>query len=304
MAFLMVALVGFAAIAIDVAGMWSERQRLQTGADASALAVAQDCAHSNCGVPSQTATHLAEQNFGGGKDSDTVAATVLTPSLTPQTGTVTVSTTSTSQHLFAPVLGFDSEQISAQATARWGAPSRGTAALPLTFSWCEWLAQTGGGQPSTTVERTIKFTKSSQTSCTGPSNLVVPGGFGWVTPDSGQCSTTSAISSILNSDTGASVPSSCTTADFLAVQNKTVLLPIFDQSGGTGRNSWYKIYAYAAFTITGYSSPGITSWNGCGGGSQGACLKGYFVKFVNLTDAFDYSTSAPQLGADVVALVA
>ena len=37
-ALLMVPLIGFAAIAIDVAAMWSERQQLQNGADAGALA--------------------------------------------------------------------------------------------------------------------------------------------------------------------------------------------------------------------------------------------------------------------------
>lgn len=304
MAFLMVALIGFAAISIDVAGMWSERQRLQTGADAAALAIAQDCARGNCGTPSQTATDLAVANYGGGKDSDTVAAAVLTPSVTPQTGTVTVQATSTSHHLFAPVLGHQSAQITAQATARWGAPSSGIAVLPLTFSYCEWLAQTGGGQPSTAVERTIRFTKSSGTTCTNPSNLVVPGGFGWVTPNGGPCATSSAIGDTLTSDTGASVPGTCTDSYFIGLQNQVVLLPIFDQAGGTGTGAWYHIYAYAAFKITGYSAPGVTSWNGCGGGSQGACLKGYFVSFADSASDFQYSTGVPQLGADVVKLTA
>ena len=58
-ALLMVPLIAFAAIAIDVAAMWSERQQLQTAADAGALAIAQDCARGTCGNPAQTAQSLA-----------------------------------------------------------------------------------------------------------------------------------------------------------------------------------------------------------------------------------------------------
>ena len=54
------------------------------------------------------------------------------------------------------------------------------------------------------------------------------------------------------SDTGNSVPSACTTADFSAWVGQTVLLPIFDESGDTGSNAWYRVYGYAAFKLTGY----------------------------------------------------
>ena len=95
------------------------------------------------------------------------------------------------------------------------------------------------------------FSKTSGTTCTGPSNNVVPGGFGWVA-DPGTCTKASVIDSILASDTGNSVPSGCSVADFQAVQNQVVLIPIFDQAGSTGSNAWYHVYKYAAFKITGY----------------------------------------------------
>ncbi|MFC8799369.1 pilus assembly protein TadG-related protein [Promicromonospora sp. NPDC057138] len=298
-ALLIIPLIGFAAIAVDVAAVWADRQQLQTGADAAALGIAQDCAKNDCGVPATTAQTLATPN----KNDAEVTATVVTSPLTPATGSVTVETASVREHWFAPVLGFDQSDVGASATASWGAPSGGTAVLPLAFSWCEFALQTGGGLPSSTVEYTVFFTKAAKTSCTGPSNNAVPGGFGWLDDNVAGCTTSTSIDDVIWSSTGASVPSACSPADFAALQGKTVLLPIFDDAGGTGSNAWYHLYGYAAFKITGYHFVGQFSWSNagsCKGGTQ--CVQGYFVEFVDLDDAFDYSTTAPSLGGSVVSL--
>jgi hypothetical protein len=237
-------------------------------------------------------------------NSDPATATVTNGPLTPATGKATVKNSGIRQHWFAPVLGFNQSTINTQATATWGYPSGGTAVLPLAYSYCEFRAQTGGGLPSGTEERTIFFTKSSGVAgCTGPSNNLVPGGFGWLSVDSGTCNTTSVISAILYSSAGASVPSGCTVADFEAVQNKTVLLPIFDESGDSGSNAFYRIYGYAAFKITGYHFVGQYSWNGnptCKGNDR--CIKGYFTQFVGVSEAFNFSATAPKFGTAIVSL--
>jgi len=292
-ALLMVPLLGFAAISIDVAAIYSDRQQLKTGADAAAFAIAQDCGRGACGTPAQTAQSLATSNFKGGPPTATV--TELTAAK------VSVRTNAVRQHWFAPILDVPSTSITARSTVAWGLPTGGTAMLPLAFSWCEWKAQTGGGQPSGTTTRTIYFPKSSDTGCFGPSNLAVPGGFGWLTADSGGCRVTSAIASMLQSDPGNSVPSSCSTNDLVVLQGRTVLLPIFDQQTGTGSGAIYHVYGYAAFTITGYSFGGQNYWNKpCNGDDR--CIAGYFTKFVDSSDAFDYGTGAPELGAAVVSL--
>lgn len=296
-ALLMVALLGFAAIAVDVGAMWAKRQQLQNGADAGALAIAQGCARNACGTPTQTAQNLANGNVTDGD----VTASVL--SLT--SGSVTVQDSGIRQHFFAPILGINQSTITTRASASWGSPSGGTAVLPLAFSYCEFLGQTSGGQPTGSNADTIYFPKSSTDPdtlpCTGPSNNIVPGGFGWLPADSGTCQATSAIAGILYSDPGNSVPSSCNPADFQAFQNKTVLLPIFDQSGASGSNAYYRVYGYAAFTVTGYHFAGQYSWNSpCNGNDR--CIRGYFTKFVDFSDAFTYTSSAPQLGAAVVSL--
>ncbi|MFL6064275.1 MAG: pilus assembly protein TadG-related protein [Friedmanniella sp.] len=302
-ALVMVPLIAFAAISLDVAGMWWERQQLQTAADAGALAIAQDCGRGpTCGTPSQTAQSMVTENSRSVGDT----ATVLTPGLSPTTGRVSVRTNGVQRHLFAPILGVNSTALSAQATVAWGGPSGGTAMLPLAFSWCEWKKQTGGGLPSSTVAQTIYLTKSSQSDattpdCTGPSGNIVPGGFGWLTVSSGSCGTKTVIGNIVASDPGNSVPSSCSTTDFAKLQNKIALLPIFDAYAGTGSGATYRLNGYAAFQLTGYHFGGQYGWNDpCNGNAR--CVRGYFTRFVTLDEAFTYSATAPTLGASVVRL--
>ena len=251
-ALLMVPLLGFAAIAIDVAAMYAERQQLQSGADAGALAIAQDCGRGACTATARTAQAFAASNLSNASSTATVTALSSTQ--------VTVRNSGIKQHLFAPVLGIDTTAIAASATADWGSPTGGTAVLPLALSWCEWQAQTGGGLPSGTTSRVILFPEKADTGCTGPSGTPVPSGFGWLDTDAGSCQTTSFIADRVGSSTGDAPSKGCRPADFVAWQGKTVILPVFDDSGGSGSQAWYQVYGYAAFTITGYYFAGQYNW--------------------------------------------
>jgi Flp pilus assembly protein TadG len=298
---LLVPMLGFTAIAVDIGALYAERARLQTAADAAALAVAQDCARGNCGDMLATAQALIVANDGEGSASY--------PVLTNDPLSVTVQGNKPQEHWFAPVIGLDSTAVSATATVGWGGPSGGTSVLPLTFSWCSFKAQTNGGLPSTTTPQTIMFSKSdSGSTCFGPSGNEVPGGFGFVTPDAGTCQATHSIDQTLPSDTGVSMPGSCSKADFDRWLNQTVLLPLFDESGGTGTGAWYRVYGYAAFKLTGYAFNGSTKSGNkvCGPGTNSSdrCVTGYFTRFVELSDAWNYSPDAPQLGASILRLIA
>lgn len=297
---LLVPMLGFAAIAVDVGALYAERARLQVGADAAAIAVAQDCSRGDCGDMQATAQALITAN-----DTEGTAAQ---PVLSSDPLSVTVTGGTPKEHWFAPIIGHDSSLVSATATVGWGAPSGGTAVLPLTFSWCSFLAQTQGGLPSNETLQTIMFSKSDGVGdCTGPSGNVVPGGFGFVVPDDGACHATHSIDEELLSDTGVSLPGVCTQADFDRWLGQTVLLPLFDEVGGTGSGAWYRVYGYAAFTLTGYAFNGATSSDkkvcGPGTNSSDRCVTGYYTRFVELSDAWDYSPDAPTLGASILRLI-
>ena len=294
---LLVPILGFTAIAVDVGALYAERARLQVAADAAALAVAADCAKGACGDMQATAQGMVDANLGD--------ATAAPPVLAANPNRVTVSGRTPQEHWFAPVIGHDSTEVSATATVAWGGPSGGTAVLPLTFSWCEFEQQTGGGLPSGTTERTIFLTKSSTTTrdCTGPSDNVVPGGFGYLVSDPGTCRASSARDERSTSSTGNTPPAECSAADFASWIGQTVLLPIFDEYGGTGSHAWYRVYGYAAFRLTGYHLGGhfSTRPRPCGGSER--CVTGYFTRFVDLGEAFDHDSGAPQMGAWVLRLV-
>jgi len=230
LALLLVPILGFTAIAVDVGALYAERARLQTAADAAALAVARDCARGTCGDMRATAQALVDANLGD--------ATAAPPVLASDPLRVTVTGSTPKEHWFAPVIGHESTSVAASATVAWGAPVGGTAALPLVFSWCEFKAQTGGGLPSTTIERTIELPKKSDTGCTGPSNMFVPGGFGWLTTDGGNtCRATSRVGGRFTSELGNNPSKGCDTGDVAALVGRTVLLPIFDEAGDTGSSA-------------------------------------------------------------------
>ncbi|MCF6744882.1 hypothetical protein E9529_11435 [Blastococcus sp. KM273128] len=294
-ALVLVPLLGFAAIAVDIGALYAERARLQVAADAAAIAVAQDCSRGNCGDMLATAQQLISHNDPTG--------TAAQPVLSSDPLSVTVTGAAPKEHWFAPVIGHDSSQVQATATVGWGAPSQGTAQLPLIFSWCEFLEQTGGGLPSTETEQYIGLPKKTVTNCPGPrSGNPVPGGFGWLVTDGGTCKATSRIAAWFTSEPGNNPSQGCSVADFEALQNRTVLLPIFDEARGTGSGGEYHVHAYAAFTITGYHFGGQYTWNKpCKG--EDRCLTGYFTRFVELSDDWSSSPDAPTLGASILRLI-
>jgi Flp pilus assembly protein TadG len=297
---LLVPMLGFAAIAVDIGALYAERARLQVAADAAAIAVAQDCSRGNCGDMLTTAQTLITANDGEGSAAY--------PVLSGDPLSVTVTGSTPKEHWFAPVIGHDSTAVSATATVGWGAPSGGTSVLPLTFSWCSFRHQTGGALPSAETPQTIFFSKSDDASgCFGPSGNEVPGGFGWVTPDAGSCNATHSIDQMLTSDTGVSLPKGCSQADFDAWLDQTILLPLFDASEGTGSSARYRVYGYAAFRLTGYAFNGSTTSGKdvCGPKTPSSvrCVTGYYTRFVELSDVWNYTPDAPQLGASILRLI-
>ncbi|MFC0456368.1 pilus assembly protein TadG-related protein [Arthrobacter liuii] len=299
-AVMLVALLGFAAIAVDVSMMYAERTQLHNGADAAALAIAQKCAKStadaDCISTSSLAAGLANKNANDGL-SNLKSVTI------DQTGR-TVAVTAGAQEaggvpnqvslFFARALGISSAEVNASASAQWGTPSKGPAILPLAIAYCKLDIPAGGTTGS------VQVLEQSVNGCGG-----LPGGFGWITTSGSQCSVTMTAGQANNpgiwfaSDPGASAPTICTAADFSQMNDQTVLLPLYDVATGTGSSGKFYVKGFAAFHVTGYQFANY-SWT-AGGNVQNKTIRGYFVKFVSLAQAFELG-NVPNYEASIVRL--
>ncbi|MGM1028534.1 MAG: pilus assembly protein TadG-related protein [Actinomycetota bacterium] len=310
-ALLMVPMMIVAALAIDVGSLHADRQRLQTGADAAALAIAQQCAGGACGDEDATAQELADANEpqGGPVVADVV-------DLDTAAGYVEVETSSERGLWFGAFAGEDDASQTRVGAAGWGAPSGGPAVLPITFGECELSEQFGFEAvkdlvtnafirleiPEDGVTRTIQFTKTSETPCTGPSGNVVPGGFGWLDPSGPNCAPAITELGMVGGDTGAPPPTGCTAAYFDSLINETVLLPVFDSVTGSGSNAQYRLVGYVAFKFESYYFTGgfRPAPHICHGNER--CVQGTFLNFVELGGDFETDPDAPNLGSSVVEL--
>lgn len=125
-ALLMVALMGVAALTVDVGSMYAERRQLQTAADAAVLAgVLELPANPNSAV--QVATEYLNLNT---TRVDDVAITVSSTWATNDTITAVIRDTD-KELFFAQVLGQDTAEIGAHATAMVGSPTSYAGVLPF-----------------------------------------------------------------------------------------------------------------------------------------------------------------------------
>lgn len=299
-AIVMVCLLGFAALAVDVGVLYAERAQLQNSSDAVALMVAQKCAKSvtdpECSAtwprPTELAAKLANGNAADGLTN------IKSITLDKTKGTVSVNTgaketgspANSISLFFARALGITSAEVGATSRAQWGAPSKGTVIVPLAIAECKF-------SPDPTFVQVLTMDVNG---CGG-----IPGGFGWITDAKDSlCSVTISAGASsdpgiwFNSDTGAPRPSVCSAADISALQDQTVLLPLYAVATGTGSGGKFYVKGFAAFHVTGYRLSS-DSWNS--GGLANKSIRGYFVKFVSLSQALelggtaDYGTSVVRL---------
>ena len=290
-ALMMVVLVGMGALVIDIGALYVERRELQNGADAAALAVAQDCVEGDCGSGggSTRAQQYANLNANDGTSAlDPSTPCGVGPGLTAcsgsapggvsgATGWVRVGTsTKTSDgssevsFLLAPIISsLTGKTVKASAVAAWGPPQEAST-LPFTFSVCEFwnLVPEGVPEGEDFPENTVTvYSKAGG----GPNNEIVPecdsrspsggtveGGFGWLDVSGGSCS---AQLSIGDTITGPGNPGNdnllkrapCSES---LIRGKTVLLPLFGSVSGTGSNATYTIAGFTGFTISAYRLSG------------------------------------------------
>ena len=299
-AILMVTLLGFTALAVDVGMLYAERTQLRNGADSAALAIAQTCARNiddaDCSTTSALARSLANSNAGDGASN--IAHLVLDKAV--RTVKVTVGaqeagkTPNRVSLFFARALGLSSAEVTATSHAQWGTPSTGTILLPLAIAQCKL------NLPPGSLAGDEQVLDMDSGGCGE-----IPGGFGWISDSDAKCGVTLAAGQANNagawfsSNTGASAPTECTATDLSKMNDQTVLFPLYDVATGNGSSGKYYVKGFAAFHVTGYHFA-TYSWS-LGGTIKNKTIRGYFVRYVSLSDAFELG-GAPDYGTSTVRL--
>jgi hypothetical protein len=201
----------------------------------------------------------------------------------------------------------------------------GSAVLPIAISWCQFAGMLDRGVQRVEFNPNLSTAKGCSSAgvpgATGPPRTI-PGGFGWLKQDPAQpCRARINIGAAsglpeapvdpeVASDTGNDLPAACKQSNMLpTVVNTTVLLPLYDNAGGTGANGWYHIIGFAAFKLSGWSFSS-SSYNNLSPSTvacTGSCraLIGEFTTFVTLDageQKFTFGSAANTFGASLVSL--
>lgn len=137
----LVVLIGMVAFAVDTAALYQERRELQSGADAAAFAIAEDCAL-GAKPCTQAQADVTADDYADANASDLEAGVDnVDLDLAAKIVEVDVSTETTTggtifRPFFARVLGFSGTNVDAEAAVQWGFAS-GLSTIPLIISYCE-----------------------------------------------------------------------------------------------------------------------------------------------------------------------
>lgn len=318
-AFSLVALLGFTALAVDVGAMYAEKAQLQNGADATALAIAGDCAN---GISCPTAmadpdNRLADANANDASSGVFSVTQPTTSSVRVETNAQASGSTDDSFALyFARILGQESSVIHATAVASWGSPSAATT-LPWTISQCVFekylspaqlaeLNSTGSftGDPIPT-HILLRYDENTPDypGCV-PQNGYAEGGFGWLDRDTGCSADIDIAEAEVGNDPGNDFPSECT-GIIATLLDEPILIPIFSSATGTGQHATYALAGFIAFQVTGYKfggGPSLTNLDPAAPSCTGNCrgIQGYFTRYVSLAEGLATTGGAPNYGATAV----
>jgi hypothetical protein len=262
---MMLVLIGAGALAVDVGQIYSERAQLQNGADASALGVAQACHKSGC-TQAEAEEYAAELANGNANDGDANVAEVdlsvhdqVTVRTTTQNGSSSVLA-----KLFASALDAPAVSVGAHATASIEVPGSG-AGFPLALSECQYdlsdAVETG-------ILQQIRY-KPGMAGCTSTSGHAIPGGFGWLNQNGGQCRATTDADDNAAYDPGADYPNkpgeNCDAVlqgwinTIQAGDEVLGVFPVYDNASKDKGNGWFHIRGYATFQMVGWKFGGGSS---------------------------------------------
>lgn len=323
-ALLIIPLLVCFAFVVDAGILSWEKVELQNGADAAALAVAQDCAREGTACTAGAAD-LATRVAGSNANDEQAATRFDDFDVDASSGLVTVVAStlndsgSTIRHPFVSIIAPSSTELEARATVEWGTPTAGSV-IPLAIAECE--VSTIEIDPELATQIFLRSDNAAQ-DCPGS----YPGGFGWLDDGDRNCWVDIAVDGTVPGTTGNNaVKTGCDAGDFTGLLGQTVLVPIYGAftaaPGGKPRESGgsagvYHIVRFAAFTVTGYRTTGgdatyvgssSPSFQGTGADDcdkSGKCrgLRGYFIRFVEFGEEFDLGEGGPDGGLTIVRLI-
>ncbi|WP_309072204.1 Tad domain-containing protein [Arthrobacter sp.] len=322
-AILLVVLLGFAALAVDVGLLYSEKAQLQNGADAGALSIAQTCAkdtaHPECSATSSLAKGFADRNsLDSLSNVQSIDLDLVNRTVTVTTDSLEAGRTDNQVSLYlAGVLGMPASTVVAGSTVVWGSPSKGVTPFPLTISKCQVTSLLIDGSQQLIQSH---GSNANDDCATTPSGGDTPGGFGWLVQDAGSCGALVDLSANEGfTNTGNDPPSNCDAvlngwaADINAGRDVVILLPVFESVAGTGSGASYDIEAFAAFRVEGWKFAGAstlpltfrnrTEWagaNACSNPCRG--IIGRFITYTALSSAYEELGPVSPYGATVVQL--
>jgi Flp pilus assembly protein TadG len=304
-------LLGLAGMAVDLGVVYAERRELRTGADAAALAIAEDCGMQTRPCDEATAQATA-QEYADANAWDH-ASTVDSIQLTlggGNTGTVRVVTSAWDAAADQPgvrvpllsMLGFNRVQVGAAATAIFSGLSAEEGGLPLIIDTCEFHTAGGYGRGRSVTLIFKDPKKDPEALCASdPAGKDAPGAFGWLTtPDKNHCRTgLLTIGDLADADPGYSPSKGCKQNP--PAVDTDYLIPLYSEVGGQGNNTWYRVFGFASFHLEGYSFPNWGTYGaGCGGpGYSVGCITGYFVN----DTVYQGEPGGPNFGVVLVKLI-
>lgn len=277
----LIALLGAAAIAVDLGYVWSQRRSMVTATDAAALAAARDYAFDGVGCPG-TATDYLDRNHASAVMTDCVAQG------TSEFGFVTVDAFTDVEYFFARVFGETDGPVESSTSVKWGIPYAVTGlrpfglcgALPEGQTATGWLAELLDwvSDPTTTEEIEIPYGKDDNPEACNDGDDV-PGNWAMIDFDGGANSNSDTQDWVENGYQGlvrsGTVGENCVTEAFACYEGDTgafgnslsqeldslipdeeFAIPLFDFVEGNGSNARFHLIAFAKVRLIEYQASG------------------------------------------------
>jgi hypothetical protein len=287
----MTALLGLAALVLDVGSWYRQHRNLQATADAAALAGAQALPdRPGPSLATSLATQYANDNETGLTTDQATFSTGIVPF-----DTIHVKVGKPAPGFFAKLFGLDSVNESAHAAARTGGMAEAKYVAPITVNILHPLLS-GTACPCFRQETTIPLGKTG-----------APGQFGLLNLDNqkGGTSPPTLAGWMLNGyqnylplgsyygDPGAKFNSSQVQSALTARIGTILMFPVFDTLNGNGANAQYNIIGWVGFHLDAFDARG-----------NGGSITGYFTDVIwTGLQATSPGAGGPNLGARSVQLV-